>query len=306
MTTTPLASGWALATVQTASGPLGCLETPRGLFALAASLERVGAPGYGTVREVLDDWDRLRPLLAEAAARVDDADAVADERRLAPILYPGKVVCAGANYFDHLEEMGIHGATKENQRLFFFMKPPRNAVVGEGDTVRMPLDTAMFDWEIELAVVIGRRTRAVTPAEAMDSIAAYTVAMDLCARDLNQAPDTFYKLDWNAGKAQDTCCPLGPRLIPAEAIADPGALGLRLSVNGTTKQDGNTASMIFPIAEQISILSRIMTLDAGDVVLTGTPAGVGVPRGEFLQVGDRVAAEIDDIGAFSIRVQEPA
>lgn len=306
MTTEPLHSGWALATVQTTAGPVGCLETPEGLFALEPSLERVGAPGYTTVLQVVEDWERTHPLLARAAEAVDAADAVTGETRLAPLLYPGKVVCAGANYFDHLEEMGVHGATKENQRLFFFMKPPRNAIVGGGDTVRMPLDTEKFDWEIELAAVIGKRTRAVAPEQALDNIACYTVAMDLCARDLNQAPDTFYKLDWNAGKAQDTCCPLGPRLVPAEAFADPDDIGLRLAVNGAGKQDGNTASMVFPIAEQISILSRIMTLDPGDVILTGTPAGVGVARNEFLQVGDRVTAEIDGIGELSIRVQEPA
>jgi 2-keto-4-pentenoate hydratase/2-oxohepta-3-ene-1,7-dioic acid hydratase in catechol pathway len=178
-------------------------------------------------------------------------------------------------------------------------------VVGEGATVHMPLDTAAFDWEVELAVVIGRTARAVTPETALDYVAAYTVAVDFCARDLNRAPETFYKLDWVAGKAQESCCPLGPRLIPARAIPDPQALRLRLAVNGVGKQDDTTGDMIFSVAEQISILSRIMTLDPGDVLLTGTPAGVGAPKGTFLSVGDRVEAAIDGIGTLTTTIQTP-
>ena len=226
-------------------------------------------------------------------------------RRLAPLLYPGKILCAGANYYDHLAEMGMPGARKADQRLFFFMKPPRNAVVGEGDTVRMPLGTEAFDWEVELALVIGRTARAVDPADALAHVAGWTVAVDFSARDHNRAPETFYKLDWVAGKAHDTCCPLGPRIVAASALPDPQDVGLRLSVNGAVKQDGRSADMIFSVAEQIAIASRIMTLDPGDVLLTGTPAGVGAPKGTFLSVGDRVEAEIDGIGRLAVRVQAP-
>jgi 2-keto-4-pentenoate hydratase/2-oxohepta-3-ene-1,7-dioic acid hydratase in catechol pathway len=109
-----------------------------------------------------------------------------------------------------------------------------------------------------------------------------------------------------AGKANDTCCPLGPRIVPASRHADWQDIGLRLSVNGTGKQDGRTSQMIFSIAEQISIASRIMTLDPGDVLLTGTPAGVGVPKGTFLAIGDRVEAEIDGIGRLAVRIQPPS
>jgi 2-keto-4-pentenoate hydratase/2-oxohepta-3-ene-1,7-dioic acid hydratase in catechol pathway len=169
----------------------------------------------------------------------------------------------------------------------------------------MPLDTAAFDWEVELALVIGHTARAVSPEDAMAHVAAYTVAVDFCARDLNSAPQTFYKLDWVAGKAQESCCPLGPRLVPASAIADPQALRLTLSVNGETKQDDTTADMIFSIAEQIATASRIMTLDPGDVLLTGTPAGVGAPQKTFLSVGDRVEAEIEGIGRLTNIIQPP-
>ena len=206
-------------------------------------------------------------------------------------------------YYDHSAEMGVQDLRKEAQRLFFFFKPPRNAVVGPGATVRMPIATKAMDWEIELAAVIGTRARNVGVADALAHVAAYTVAIDFSARDHNRAPETFYKLDWVAGKAHDTCCPMGPRLVPAAAIGDAMDLGLKLSVNGVVKQNARTSGMIVDIAEQISTLSRIMTLDPGDVILTGTPAGVGAPKGTFLAVGDRVEAEIERIGTLAVTIQ---
>jgi 2-keto-4-pentenoate hydratase/2-oxohepta-3-ene-1,7-dioic acid hydratase in catechol pathway len=294
---------WSLATVDNGAGPVACLETGSGLFALEPSMARVGMPGRSTVLSLFDDWSRAQTALSEAVGRLDPGDRIAPGRRLAPLLYPGKILCAGANYFDHLAEMGMPDARKADQRLFFFMKPPRNAVVGEGDTVRMPIGTRMFDWEIELAAVIGKRARNISPEAALDHVAGWTVAIDFSARDHNRAPETFYKLDWVAGKANDTCCPLGPRMVPAAALRDPQDVSLRLAVNGEVKQDGRSSDMIFSVAEQIAIASRIMTLDPGDVLLTGTPAGVGVPKGTFLAVGDRVDAEIEGIGRLSVRIQ---
>ena len=293
---------WSLATIATANGPVGCIEHGGTLYALAPSLARAGLPGIADVASLFADWDGARAALDRAASQLAAADIVTGPR-LAPLLYPGKIMCAGANYFDHLAEMGMPGAKKADQRLFFFMKPPRNAVVGEGDTVCMPIGTQAFDWEVELALVIGKRARNVSVADAMSHIAGYTVAIDFSARDHNRAPETFYKLDWVAGKANDTCCPLGPRFVPASAIANPQDIGLRLSVNGEMKQDGRSTDMIFSIAEQIATASRIMTLDPGDLILTGTPAGVGVPKGTFLKVGDTVEASIDGIGTLAVRIQ---
>jgi 2-keto-4-pentenoate hydratase/2-oxohepta-3-ene-1,7-dioic acid hydratase in catechol pathway len=298
--------GWALATVAGPDGPLACIETGGALYRMAPALARAGLPGKSRTIDLFDDWDAALAALTRAAAAPDPADRVADGLpRLAPILYPGKVLCAGANYFRHLAEMGMPGAQKADQRLFFFFKPSRNAVVGEGATVHMPLDTEAFDWEVELAAVIGRTARAVTPEQALSHVAGYTVAVDFCARDLNRAPETFYKLDWVAGKAQESCCPLGPRFVPAAFLPDPQALRLSLSVNGETRQDDTTADMIFSIAEQIAIASRIMTLDPGDVLLTGTPAGVGAPKGTFLSVGDRTEAAVQGIGTLTNIVQPP-
>jgi 2-keto-4-pentenoate hydratase/2-oxohepta-3-ene-1,7-dioic acid hydratase in catechol pathway len=286
-----------LATVLTESVPTGCLERDGTLYPLAAC----GLPD--TVIGLVAEWERWSDRLARAEP--SGPPLPHGLKVLAPLLYPGKVLCAGANYYDHIAEMGVTDTRKEAQRLFFFFKPPRNAVVGPGDTVRMPLDTKAFDWEVELAAVIGRTARAVSPEAALAHVAGYTVAIDFSARDLNRAPETFYKLDWVAGKAQDTCCPMGPRLVPASDIPDPQDLALRLSVNGETKQDARTSGMIFSIAEQIATLSRIMTLDPGDVILTGTPAGVGAPKGTFLNVGDRVTAEIEGIGQLAITIGAP-
>ena len=297
---------WALATVLADGHPLACLEAGEQLYRLAPTLARAGLPGMNSTIALFADWGRAHAAIVASLALLDASDIVAPAPRLAPLLYPGKIICAGANYFDHLAEMGMPGAKKSDQRLFFFMKPPRNAVVGEGDTVHMPIGTNAFDWEVELAVVIGRRARNVGVAHAMAHVAGYTVAIDFSARDHNRAPETFYKLDWVAGKANDTCCPLGPRIVPANRHADWRDVGLRLSVNGAAKQDGRTSQMIFSIAEQIAIASRIMTLDPGDVLLTGTPAGVGVPKGTFLAVGDRVEAEIDGIGSLAVRIQPPS
>lgn len=296
---------WALATVEVGGVAVACIEARGALYRLEPSLARAGFPGQASVAGLFADWQKAEAALAQAAGMLDEADRVEPARRLAPLLYPGKILCAGANYFDHLAEMGMPGAKKEEQRLFFFMKPPRNAVVGEGATVHMPIGTEKFDWEIELAAVIGRTARNVSVAQAMEHVAGYTVAIDFSARDHNRAPETFYKLDWVAGKANDTCCPIGPRIVPSSAIPDPQNVGLKLSVNGETKQDGRSTDMIFSLAEQIATASRIMTLDPGDLILTGTPAGVGVPKGTFLAVGDRVDAEIEGVGRLSVEIREP-
>lgn len=298
-----VAAKWSLATVELAGAPVACIEAGGNFYKLEPSLAAAGVPGKSTVMSLFDDWPKASAALDAAVSKLDAAHRVAPSRRLAPLLYPGKILCAGANYFDHLAEMGMPGAKKEDQRLFFFMKPPRNAVVGEGATVHMPIATKAFDWEIELAAVIGKTARNVSVETALSHIAGYTVSVDFSARDHNRAPETFYKLDWVAGKANDTCCPLGPRIVPASAFKNIQDIGLKLAVNGETKQDGRTTDMIFSIAEQISIASRIMTLDPGDVLLTGTPAGVGVPKQTFLKVGDKVDASIEGIGTLSVSIQ---
>ena len=277
------------------------------IYPLGALSAAAGRALPASTVELFADWGKSRPVLAALAAGANESGvAPVDARKLAaPLIYPGKVLCAGANYYDHMAEMGFPGVKKETQRLFFFFKPPRNAVVGPGATVTMPRGTRKYDWEIELAAVIGKTARYVTAENALTHVAGYTVAIDLSARDFNQAPDQFYKFDWVAGKATDTACPLGPWIVPAEALGDVQNVALKLSVNGVVKQDSNTGQMIYSVAEQIARASELMTLDPGDVVLTGTPAGVGVPKGTFLSPGDRIDAEIAGIGTLSVEIKPP-
>ena len=284
-----------LLTVLADGHPVGCAEIGGKWYRLTD----LGAPA--SVAQLFEDWPRWSAHLA--AAKPTATPLPEGLPVLAPLQYPGKILCAGANYYDHCAEMGVTDLRKEAQRLFFFFKPPRNAVVGGGATVRKPIGSNAMDWEIELAAVIGKRARNVSAADALSHVAAYTVAIDFSARDHNRAPETFYKLDWVAGKAHDTCCPMGPRLVPASALGDPQDLALTLWVNGEKKQDARTSGMIFSIAEQIATASRIMTLDPGDVILTGTPAGVGAPKQTFLKVGDSVDAEIEKIGRLSVTIQ---
>ena len=298
---------YALVTVNKHGKSIACLETGGIYYPLSDSSKFGLEPLPDTIFGLLADWELSKVRLADLAQRcaLQPATAGVDPGTVtleAPIQFPGKVLCAGANYYDHIAEMGVKDLRKEAQRLFFFFKPSRNAIVGPGRTVIYPADSKMFDWEIELAAVVGKRSKHLTLESALESVAAYSVGIDLSARDMNQAPDTFYKLDWAAGKGQDTCCPLGPRLVPADFIDNPQNLGLKLSVNGEVKQQGRTSGMIFDIREQLVILSRLMTLDPGDVILTGTPAGVGFPKRNFLKPGDRIDAEIESIGCLTVEI----
>jgi 2-keto-4-pentenoate hydratase/2-oxohepta-3-ene-1,7-dioic acid hydratase in catechol pathway len=299
-------TAWALATARIGGRSVSCLVVDGRLYPLTDLAAALGRSVPGAVVDLFGDWPAFESVLGDLAqaapSRSRMAVDVASAHLLAPLLYPGKVLCAGANYYDHMAEMGFPDVQKATQRLFFFFKPARHAVVGPGATVEMPRGSQMFDWEIELAVVIGRRARYVGVAQALDYVAGYTIAIDLSARDFNRAPDQFYKFDWVAGKAIDTGCPVGPWIVPAAAIADPQNVGLKLWVNGECKQDSHSSKMIYSVAEQIARASEIMTLDPGDLLLTGTPAGVGVPKGTFLKIGDRIDAEIEHIGRLSVTI----
>lgn len=256
---------------------------------------------------IFQNWDKNRLLLENMLLSAvnqfgQNGIPVEDAKFGAPLQFPGKVLCAGANYYDHLAEMGLKDTSKEKQRLFFFFKPPKSTVVGPGKTIVIPRRSNQYDWELELAVVFGKTVKDATLENAMDGIAAASIAIDLSARDRNAAPNTFYKVDWVAGKANDTSCPMGPWLVPVDQIEDLENLKMQLSVNGELKQDANTSGMIFSIAEQIVEASSIMPLEPGDVLLTGTPAGVGKPKGTFLNPGDRISASIEGLGRLDVEV----
>jgi 2-keto-4-pentenoate hydratase/2-oxohepta-3-ene-1,7-dioic acid hydratase in catechol pathway len=185
------------------------------------------------------------------------------------------------------------------------MKSPRT-IVGPGVAVKLPAHSKAVDWEVELVAVIGRKATRVPLAAALDHVAGYTIGNDLSARDImkrEQLPDTSpFKFDWVAQKCFDDCCPLGPWIVPASEIADPQKLDLKLWVNGTIKQDSNTSKMIFTLAEQLSQLSTYVTLYPGDLILTGTPSGVGAARREFLKPGDTAKLWIEGIGTLENRM----
>jgi 2-keto-4-pentenoate hydratase/2-oxohepta-3-ene-1,7-dioic acid hydratase in catechol pathway len=184
-----------------------------------------------------------------------------------------------------------------------FLKAGRSTLAAAGDTVRITGLSKTMDWEIELAAVIGRAAKNVPLDQALDNVAGYTIANDLSARDMGRrphVPDTApFKFDWVAHKNFDGSCPLGPWIVPREDIPDPQKLGLKLWVNDVIKQDSNTGQMIFTLAEQIEHLSSRITLQPGDVILTGTPAGVGAARPEFLKAGDVVKLWIENIGTLT-------
>jgi acylpyruvate hydrolase len=203
----------------------------------------------------------------------------------------------GLNYRDHAEEAGLPIPSAP----MFFAKFP-NSLAGPTATIVPPATTTKVDYEAELAVVIGRRGRDIQPASALDHVAGAMAFNDVSARDLQMA-NTL----WTGGKAIDTFAPCGPALVTLDELGDLGALGLRTRVNGVLVQDGDTASMIFGVAETISFLSQIMTLEVGDIIATGTPAGVGASRTPplFLDPGDVVEVEADGIGTLRNPVGAP-
>ena len=181
------------------------------------------------------------------------------------------------------------------------MKTTASSIIGTDTPARLPSFSKQVDWEAELGVVIARATRNITEARAFDAIAGYLIVNDLSARDLMKREGTPFIYDWVGQKCFEDAAPMGPWFTPAAYIADPNDMPIKLWVNGVLKQNSNTGRMVHGIAEQIAYLSRHFTLNPGDVIATGTPAGVGMPRGEFLKVGDEVRIEIGGCGNSLIR-----
>ncbi|MFC4948005.1 fumarylacetoacetate hydrolase family protein [Pseudonocardia sp. GCM10023141] len=263
--------------------------------------------GFPDLGDVLADWAALEPALR----RFDPADGVplGAARVLAPLRSPRKLLFAGANYRDHAREMGI-AEISDDLEPYFFLLPP-TTIVGPGDAVVIPGDgDARVDWEVELAVVIGRPGRDIAIGDALGHVAGYTIVNDISARGRHArarplAPPFTY--DWLASKGRDTFCPLGPGVTPSWFVPDPQALPIRLWRGADLEQDGSTADMIFSVARLIAAASEVMTLEPGDVIATGTPAGVGVAQGKALADGDVVRAEIGPLGVLEnpVRVASP-
>ncbi|HEY3248184.1 MAG TPA: fumarylacetoacetate hydrolase family protein [bacterium] len=243
----------------------------------------------------------LRQLHGDAQAWASSSRGSASLRRtrlLAPIPRPKKnIFCMGRNYAEHAREGGVAPPDVP----VFFTKPP-TAVIGPGAEILHHAVTKALDYEVELAVVIGRRGRDIPAGDALDHVFGYTILIDATARDLQRRHQQWFK-----GKSLDTFAPMGPWIVHRSALPDPQAVRLTLRVNGEVRQDSSTSKMLFTVAQLIESLSAGMTLEPGDILATGTPEGVGMgfdpPR--WLQVGDTVEADIEQIGELRVRVAAP-
>jgi len=283
--------------------------TERGIVDIPSSWQGSNPPR--TVIDVLERGDSCLDAIrrmAESAPEAIPADSV---RLLAPIPRPGKILALAGNYSEHIKEASVHHGYKlglsDSPRQTTVPRPflmPPTVVIGPGETIPWPDYSEEIDYELELAVVIGKKGKYINADDALDYVAGYTIANDVSARSVTftegrpQRPwDEFY--DWLNGKWADGFCPMGPCLVTKDEIADVQNLKMTLQVNGQTRQDANTARMIYPVADIVSFLSHLMTLEPGDVISTGTPSGVGVATGNFLNAGDRIECAIESLGTLT-------
>jgi 2-keto-4-pentenoate hydratase/2-oxohepta-3-ene-1,7-dioic acid hydratase in catechol pathway len=282
---------WSLVTYRAAGGGAVGLREPDGTVR--------ALPQYAgrSLVDLLERWSTIADELR--AIDVADLPRTGEVRLEAPIRFPRKVVCAGANYFAHLAEMNVPRPDPVGAP-YFFLKPPTTTVIGPDDPIVLPdRPDRRIDWEAELGVVIGERVRDLDERDVRAHIAGYTIVNDVSARERLGRTDAVappFGFDWTSAKAEDTFCPTGPGVTPAWFVDDPQDLRITLSVNGVVKQDSSTADMMNSAFAVVAAASRIMTLEPGDIVATGSPAGVGAPRGEFLQPGDDVVIEIGELG----------
>jgi len=259
----------------------------------ATSVHRFAGPP--TIRGLLAAGsDRLVEAVTRARdvlrTRSDGSFSVEDLRLGPPLPDPDKILCLGFNYAEHASELSEKIPLAPNIFAKF-----RNCLVGPDDPIMLPAVSQEIDYEGELAVVIGTRCRNVTEADALSYVAGYSAFDDVSARDLQ-----FQTSQFTAGKALDTFAPMGPGIALTEEVGDPQSLRIRTRVNGAVMQDGATADMVFPVAATISFISRLMTLEPGDIIATGTPYGVGYKRTPpvYLRPGDTVEVEIERVGCI--------
>jgi len=282
---------------------------------MAASGVKSSSTSPAQVLQILEKWSSLHPLFEQAARdqRRGKAGAntmsVHDIRFLAPILYPGTIFCAGANYSDHVAEMSKAmnlpaepDPHEAGLNPWHFIKASAACVRGTGELIRLPPYSTKVDWEAEIAVIMGRECRNVSTEQAMEFVAGLSIVNDLSARDhlrrRGVAIDSPFHFDWVSQKCFDGALPFGPWICPLDDIDDLENLGIQLWVNEELMQDSSSSNMIFSAAEQIAHLSTRLTLRPGDVIATGTPAGCGAARGIFLKSGDRVKISVDQLGTL--------
>lgn len=301
---------FSLSTVRMDGTPTPVIRLPDGRLYRLADLapEILAADPASGLMTVFANWESAEPVLLAAVETLSSSavDPVAEptepEDWLTPLQYPNKVICTGANYYDHVINDGGHtGFSKEDNIPVFFLKPPTTTLVGQGRSVHYPTQTEKFDYELELAFVIGRRGRHIPVDRAREHIAGYTIALDLSARDWQRHPKHLVRFDLFGGKVFDDSCPLGPGIVPARFIDDT-SLQLQFWLNGELRQNANTSDLIWPVPELVSRISEHVTLEPGDVVLTGTPAGVGLSTGTWMHVGDQLKGQISGLGSISVQI----
>jgi 2-keto-4-pentenoate hydratase/2-oxohepta-3-ene-1,7-dioic acid hydratase in catechol pathway len=304
---------FSLATVRVDGAPTPIVTVNGRHYRIAdvASSVLSGNPSGGLLT-VFGNWSQSEQTLIEVTRRIARNPDVFQELPpparledwLTPLQYPNKVVCTGTNYYDHVTKDGGHEHfTKEGNVPVFFLKPPTTTLVGQGRSVRYPTQSAKFDYELELAFVVGKAGGRIRLQDAKNHIAGYTIGIDLSARDWQRHPKHLVKFDLFGGKAFDDSCPLGPAIVPARFVHEED-LQLQLLLNGDLKQDGNTKDMIWSVSEQIVRISEHVTLEPGDVVMTGTPAGVGLSTGTWLHVGDHLEGRITGLGSLHVEIVE--
>lgn len=290
---------------------LGLTENDR-VFDLTAASQELHGDRLTSPIQLMGDAispNSLARLAAFAASEDRFTSRRSDVRLDAPIRDVPKLLALAGNFRKHVEESGFRAV--QSQDIItpqVFLKPPSTTINAPGGSIALRPRNKFLDWEVELAVIIGRRGRNVSVADAMSYVFGYSVINDVSERELNSDTlgrtvrefDPFF--DWLLGKWFDGSAPLGPEIVTADEIGNPHALNLRLSLNGTVMQSGNTAQMIFDIPRTIEYISSVVTLEPGDVIAMGTPEGVGKARGIRLKPGDMMRAEIDGIGILETSI----
>jgi 2-keto-4-pentenoate hydratase/2-oxohepta-3-ene-1,7-dioic acid hydratase in catechol pathway len=264
-----------------------------------------GSRAAAAARELSKWLDEAGPALA-----VDKKLPTSNVELLVPVPKPNKILLLAGNYAKHIEEGGGKATERAETFPYVFMKPPTTTLTDPGKPIMVPrISPGAIDWELELAVIIGRRCKGVTESEALRYVAGYTVLNDISNRRFKPNPnrkqrerDNFF--DWLHGKWHDSFCPCGPCIASSETITDPQQLRLKLTLNGEVKQDATTAQMIFPVAAVIEFIASFVTLEPGDIISTGTPEGVGHAKGTFLKAGDTLVGAIERIGELTTPVAD--
>lgn len=274
------------------------VKTEKGIVDVCATADRAGKEVPTTVEDVIAKGQAGLNALEQVVSQADEYIDESTITHAPPIQKPGKVVCAGVNYLAHAQEANV---AKPDYPVYFAKFA--NSLAAHNEDIIPPAKTEQIDYEVELVVVMGKRAKNVTKDEALDHVFGYATGNDFSARDFQ-----VRSLQWTYGKAIDQFAPLGPYLVTAEDVPNPQNLDIKCWVNGELRQSSNTEKMIFPIAEMISDLSQVMTLEPGDVIFTGTPEGVimGYPEDErvWLKPGDEVVCEVEGLGRLVNRIAE--